>query len=886
MGYPFLKPEDFESIFSSIKIETYSKSIEHLFSLRLLSRIDYKPYYQRNYVWDDHKASYFIESIILGTEIPPLIFFNKGGNLEVIDGRQRFETIKRFKDNKFALTNKGLSILKQLRQFTYESLKKENLRVIDFFLEAKIRIIEFELIDSRGLDPDLEDKIKKKIFGRYNSGITPLKRPEIDNAVYDKDPITQQFKKILKNQVDFKNLIHQIFFKQKNLEQTELVTEKNLQFIRRQLVLNKFPVKYYARGTARTEILSKMYEYLLNRTENVEALCSDFIEKVYLVGSLKKAFSTLGYQYNRLVFECLLWILLVLENENFDLTRLTDIEVVKRIGKSISDNLETYTEINSHFYNKILERYSFTSRLFEQAFNLNLQIYVDKNSDLKNQFKPTGEIKDTVTKLSELKSLRINKPQPSRHSIDDMVTTMERNRYLVRPSYQRSEVINLSKASAIIESILLGINLPPIFIFKRLDDVLEVIDGQQRILTILGFIGQKYLDEDNNKTQPRNSCFSLRGLRILKNLNGKKFTNLDSYLQDKILDFEVLVVEIDEFFNPNFNPVDLFIRLNDKPYPIRENSFEMWNSWVERNVIARIKENVNKHLSWFHLKIARNRNDRDRMENEQLYTSLVYLEFEKLKNREILTYLDIYKNTDRINARIRSIKGITNLLALVSKDAKCQQQFLDSIKNVESFIYKVRLVLLDKDILDKTELRNYLKSELEGFYKARKESPSFKRTKQDFYILWYALNPLNLQMVKHFRLEIKKELQNIFYNMKNVPPAAHSNERGAENFIKLINNFHQKYKVQARKTFLSESEKENLIKQQGNRCAISGAPIFLGDDIEVDHKNPLALGGEDTKDNLQIAHKDSNRRKGASRTELSLPQLGASGTNNSNTETI
>jgi hypothetical protein len=159
-----------------------------------------------------------------------------------------------------------------------------------------------------------------------------------------------------------------------------------------------------------------MYEYLLNRTENVEALCSDFIEKVYLVGSLKKAFSTLDYQYNRLVFECLLWILLVLENENFDLTRLTDIEVVKRIGKSISDNLETYTEINSHFYNKILERYSFTSRLFEQEFNLNLQIYVDKNSDLKNQLKPTREIKDTVTKLSELKSLRINKPEPSRHS--------------------------------------------------------------------------------------------------------------------------------------------------------------------------------------------------------------------------------------------------------------------------------------------------------------------------------------------------------------------------------------------------------------------------------------------------------------------------------------
>ncbi|MBD0308602.1 MAG: DUF262 domain-containing protein, partial [Microcoleus sp. T1-bin1] len=260
MNYPFLKPENFESIFSSLKIETYPKSIGSLFGPRLLSRIDYKPYYQRNYVWDDNKASYFIESILLGTEIPPLIFFNNGTNFEVIDGRQRFETIKRFKDSEFALTQKGLSILKQLVKATYESLKKENLHLIDLFLDTTIRIIEFELVASRALDPELEDKIKKEIFSRYNSGITPLKRPEIDNAVYNKDPITQQFKTRLKNEPAFKQSMRELFFKP-NQEPIELLAEKILSFIRRQLILNKFPVKYYARGTGRTEILTKLYEY-------------------------------------------------------------------------------------------------------------------------------------------------------------------------------------------------------------------------------------------------------------------------------------------------------------------------------------------------------------------------------------------------------------------------------------------------------------------------------------------------------------------------------------------------------------------------------------------------------------------------------------------------
>lgn len=61
-----IRQEDFEKIFKQhLKIETYSKSIDSLFSPRLLSKINYKPYYQRNYVWDTNKASYFIESILL-----------------------------------------------------------------------------------------------------------------------------------------------------------------------------------------------------------------------------------------------------------------------------------------------------------------------------------------------------------------------------------------------------------------------------------------------------------------------------------------------------------------------------------------------------------------------------------------------------------------------------------------------------------------------------------------------------------------------------------------------------------------------------------------------------------------------------------------------------
>ena len=63
----------------------------------LRKEIDYEAPYQRNYVWNEEKATFFIESILLGVEIPALILFVHTSNkkkLEVIDGRQRYETIK------------------------------------------------------------------------------------------------------------------------------------------------------------------------------------------------------------------------------------------------------------------------------------------------------------------------------------------------------------------------------------------------------------------------------------------------------------------------------------------------------------------------------------------------------------------------------------------------------------------------------------------------------------------------------------------------------------------------------------------------------------------------------------------------------------------------
>jgi hypothetical protein len=862
MSSLFLTPSDFERIFTShLKIETYSKSIDSLFTLRSLHKIDYKPYYQRNYVWDDHKATYFIESILLGTEIPPLIFFNNGKSIEVIDGRQRFETIKRFKENEFFLTRNGLASLKQLAKATYHSLQNNNetASIIDLFLDAKIRIIEFEIVNEPKLDPALEDKVKKEIFGRYNSGITPLKKPDIDNAVYDSDQLFQRFKQIIKNDSNFSTTLIEIFLPPREVSK-DFDAGKILQFIRRYLVLHQFPIKYYSWGNNRTETLDKLYEFVVNQSEDIEKITKSFTEKIYLIRRIKEAFIELKLSHNRLVFECLLWGLQVLESEGCDISQLDNYTLVNRLCLEISNNIGKYTEIESNYYSQVYERFLFTASLLEKEFNITLRAYIDGDKKVRDDLKKLrmSESNDTVTKLGELASLRVTKPEPSRNSIDDIARVMGRNMFLVRPSYQRSEVISISKASSIIESILLDISLPPIFIYKRNDGTSEVIDGQQRLLTILGFIGEKYVDENNRQCTTKNSGFSLKGLQILSKLNNKSYKDLDTALRDKILDFELFVVEIREDLNPQFNPVDLFVRLNNKPFPIRENSFEMWNSWVDKEVIATIRDNVRKLREWFYIKVIKGRNDRDRMENEEFYISLVYLEFQRMKSNDSEKHLYIYSKNDGISVRIGSSKDITKLLQNVSEDEEIKSNLLKGIKSVESFIKKIRIVLLDRDVIgDKTILDKFFTDELNSLFKAQRNIRSFRRTKQDFYILWYLLAPLNLSMIKEHRLTIKKELQEFFNMLRN------NSEIYKETFILEVQNFHVKYSIEKRQVKLSEADKFEMLKEQGNICAISGTPLFIGDDIEVDHNTPLALGGADSIENLQITHKDSNRSKGS-----------------------
>ncbi len=107
---------------------------------------------------------------------------------------------------------------------------------------------------------------------------------------------------------------------------------------------------------------------------------------------------------------------------------------------------------------------------------------------------------------------------------------LDENTTLFVPDYQREFVWNNDKKSKFIESVLLGMPLTPFLVSEDDKARLEIIDGSQRIRTLIAFY---------------NNEFSLRKLEKLSELDGAKFKDLPILLQRylKNRDFKIIVVD-------------------------------------------------------------------------------------------------------------------------------------------------------------------------------------------------------------------------------------------------------------------------------------------------------------------------------------------------------
>lgn len=138
-----------------------------------------KPIYQRRITWDIKKRSRLIESFIMNIPVPPIFMYEiEYGKYEVMDGLQRISAIIDFYNDVYAL--EGLDEWSELNGKKYSQLPQKVKEGID-----RRQISMVSLLKESAKTESQEQKMKRMVFERLNTGGVKLEEQEIRNALYD-----------------------------------------------------------------------------------------------------------------------------------------------------------------------------------------------------------------------------------------------------------------------------------------------------------------------------------------------------------------------------------------------------------------------------------------------------------------------------------------------------------------------------------------------------------------------------------------------------------------------------------------------------------------------------------------------------------------------------
>lgn len=123
---------------------------------------------------------------------------------------------------------------------------------------------------------------------------------------------------------------------------------------------------------------------------------------------------------------------------------------------------------------------------------------------------------------------------------------------VIRPEYQRLFRWTMEQRSRLIESILLRLPIPPIFLIEDENGVLELIDGLQRTSSVLQFLDHEAIEQEE---------LVLTGCDILQEINGMKFGDFSTSIRLRLKRTPIRAVIIKRS-GDDYVKYEMFKRLN------------------------------------------------------------------------------------------------------------------------------------------------------------------------------------------------------------------------------------------------------------------------------------------------------------------------------------
>lgn len=180
----------------------------------------------------------------------------------------------------------------------------------------------------------------------------------------------------------------------------------------------------------------------------------------------------------------------------------------------------------------------------------------------------------TTDAIYPARNIKIDRVQ---FSIFELKRRYDRGNICLDPDFQRNEVWSTRQKSELIESVVMGIPLPLIYLAETMEGKLVIVDGRQRLTTFF-----RYLDNE----------FAINGLKIMTELNSCRFRDLENDVNKskyaaEIEDFQ-LVIQIIKYPTPDRVRFDIFDRVNRGGTPL--NNQEMRNALYQGSATRLLNE--------------------------------------------------------------------------------------------------------------------------------------------------------------------------------------------------------------------------------------------------------------------------------------------------------
>jgi hypothetical protein len=286
------------------------------------------------------------------------------------------------------------------------------------------------------------------------------------------------------------------------------------------------------------------------------------------------------------------------------------------------------------------------------------------------------------------------------YSINDFLEWSENDQLELAPKFQRRSVWNDTARSYLMDTIISGKPIPKVFIRQKINpqtrkSVREVVDGQQRLRTILSFMKDGFVISKKHNKEYGGLFFS-------------QLNQVDADIQTLILNYEISVDLLVNMSDPEV--LDVFSRLNS--YSVTLNEQEKLNA-IHFGQFKRLADNLahQNNLFWGNNRIISEQNIL-RMFDVQLVADLLIGIIEGIRSKkQIKKYYEQFEkefefDIDELAAQFVSIIDLINNLfedGLKKREFRRSQVFYSLFMTLFHMQYGIKNIDCDRKVIEKVE---------------------------------------------------------------------------------------------------------------------------------------------------------------------------------------